>query len=113
LSAVTPWAALFTSCLSLPLSWLWLILFKAGPSFKPLANLREGLVQKKTMLAGLLITLSLSAFSYQTLSYKDQDLNLTAQKSEKVPVPRMVGILTFSSAVLLLVRGPKSSLEAR
>ena len=63
------------------------------------------------MLAGLLIALSLGAFGYQTLSYKNQnrpvDLSLTTEKSEKVPVLRMIGIIAFSSAVLLLVRSPK------
>ncbi len=68
-------------------------------------------MKQNTIFAILLIALGIAAFSYQGITYKTREkavdlgsLQVTTEKTNKIPIPPIVGAIALIGGVVLLIR---------
>ncbi|OGW78679.1 MAG: DUF3185 domain-containing protein [Omnitrophica bacterium GWA2_52_8] len=68
-------------------------------------------MRQNTIFAGLLILFGIAAFSYQGITYKTRgtavdlgSLQVTTEKTKKIPIPPLVGAVALIGGITLLFR---------
>ena len=68
------------------------------------------------MIGILLVVVGITAFVYQGINYKTREtavdlgsLQITAEKTNRIPISPIVGALAIMGGIVLLIRNPKTA----
>ncbi len=68
------------------------------------------------MIGMLLIAAGIAAFAYEGINYKTREtavdlgsLQITAEKTNRIPISPIVGALAIMGGIVLLIRNPKTA----
>lgn len=69
-------------------------------------------MKQNTMLAIALIVIGIAAFAYQGISFKTREkavdlgsVQITTEKTKRIPIPPVVGAIALIGGIVILVRG--------